>query len=147
MISLPLSGDQKPSHLMNKMLALLQEDFKPGFIFRGLFLRRLPAEVRAHLLQEDIADPRALGLKAEELYHSLVSSSVNVLSSEETLEPQIVNAVRGSSSASRGHRSSVSSTSSSATASRSPAASLCWYHRSHGENALHCRKPCSWSGN
>ena len=146
-ISLPLSGDQKPSHLMNRMLALVPEDFKPGFIFQGLFLRRLPAEVRAHLLQEDIADPRALSLKADKLYHSLVSSSVNVLSSEETLDPQIVNAVRGSSSASRGRRSSVSSTLSSATTSRCPASSLCWYHRSHRENALNCCKPCSWSGN
>ena len=80
------------------MLALLPEDFKPGFIFRGLFLRSLPADVQAHLLQ----DPRALSLKAEELYHSLVSSSVNVLSSEETLDSQIVNAVRGPSSANRG---------------------------------------------
>ncbi|XP_023332922.1 uncharacterized protein LOC111704805 [Eurytemora carolleeae] len=87
LISLPLSGDQKPSHLMNRMLALLPEDFKPGFIFRGLFLRRLPADVRAHLLQEDISDPNALSLKADELYHSLASASVNVLSSEETLEP------------------------------------------------------------
>ena len=52
LISLPLSGDQKPSHLMNRMIALLPEDFKPGFIFRGLFLRCLPADVRAHLLRK-----------------------------------------------------------------------------------------------
>jgi len=147
LISLPLSGDQKPSHLMNRMLALLPEDFKPCFIFRGLFLRRLPADVPAHLLQEDISDPHALSLKADELYHSLASTSVNVLSSEETLDPQIVNAVRGPSSANRGCCSSVSSTMSSATTGRLPASTLCWYHRTHGENALNCRKPCSWSGN
>ena len=147
LISLPLSGDQKPSHLMNRMLALLPEDFKPGFIFRGLFLRRLPASVRAHLLQEDISDPRALALKADEFYHNLASSSVNVLTSEETLEPQVVNAVRGPSSANRDRRSSVSSNTSSATTTRRPASSLCWYHRTHGEKATNCRKPCSWSGN
>ena len=62
LVSLPLTGDQKPSHLMNRMLALLPEDYKPGFILRGLFLRRLPAEVRAHLLQDSISDPRALSL-------------------------------------------------------------------------------------
>ena len=147
LVSLPLSGDQKPSHLMNRMLALLPEDYKPGFILRGLFLRRLPADVRAHLLQEDISDPRALSLKADELYQSHVSSPVNVLSADETLDPQTINAVRGPSSAGRTRRSSVSSTSSSATASRRPASTLCWYHRSHGENALNCRKPCSWTGN
>ena len=36
LISLPLSGDQKPSHLMNRMLALLPEDYKSGFILQGL---------------------------------------------------------------------------------------------------------------
>ena len=35
----------------------------------------------------------------------------------------------------------------SATTSQCPASTLYWYHRSHGENALNCRKPCSWSGN
>ena len=32
LVSLPLSGDQKPSHLMNRMLALLPDDYKPDFI-------------------------------------------------------------------------------------------------------------------
>ena len=54
--------------------------------------------------------PCALSLKEDELYYSHVSSSVNILSSEETLDPQIVIAVWGPSSASRGHRSSVPST-------------------------------------
>ena len=38
LVSLPLSGDQKPSHLMNRMLAFLPDDYKPDFILRGLFL-------------------------------------------------------------------------------------------------------------
>ena len=38
LVSLPLSGDQKPSHLMNRMLALLPDDYKSDFILRGLFL-------------------------------------------------------------------------------------------------------------
>ena len=45
LVSLPLSGDQKPSHLMNRMLALLPDDYKPNFILRGLFLQRLPIDV------------------------------------------------------------------------------------------------------
>ena len=35
--SFPLSGDQKPSHLMNRMLALLPDDYKPDFILRFFF--------------------------------------------------------------------------------------------------------------
>ena len=45
LVSLPLSGDQKPSHLMNRMLALLPDDNKPDSILRGLFLRCLPINV------------------------------------------------------------------------------------------------------
>ena len=36
LVSLPLSGDQKPSHLMNRMLALLPDGYNPDFILRGL---------------------------------------------------------------------------------------------------------------
>ena len=81
LVSLPLSGDQKPLHLMNRMLALLPDDYKPDFILRGLFLRRLPFNIRSHLLREKVSDPQALALKADELYQSRVSpSSVNLLS-------------------------------------------------------------------
>ena len=59
-VSLPLSGDQKPSHLMNRMLALLPDDYKLDFILRGLFLRCLPLDVRSHLLHKKVSDPRAL---------------------------------------------------------------------------------------
>ena len=45
LVSLPHSGDQKLSHLMNRMLALLPDDYKPDFILRGLFLQRLPKNV------------------------------------------------------------------------------------------------------
>ena len=42
LVSLPLTGDQKPSHLMNRMLALLPDDYKPDF-------HPLPIEVCSHL--------------------------------------------------------------------------------------------------
>ena len=65
------------------MLALLPDDYKPDFILRGLFLRRLPIDVRSHLLREKVSDPRALALKADELYQSRVSpSSVNLLADD-----------------------------------------------------------------
>ena len=82
LVSLPLTGDQKPSHLMNRMLALLPDDYKPDFILHGLFLRRLPIEVCSHLLQEKISDPRALALKADKLFQSRVSSPVNLLAEQ-----------------------------------------------------------------
>ena len=45
LVSFPLPGDQKPSHYLNRMLALLPDDYKPDFILQGLFLHRLPTEV------------------------------------------------------------------------------------------------------
>ena len=45
LVSLLLTGDQKLSHLMNRMLGLLQGDYKPDFMLKGLFLRRVPIEV------------------------------------------------------------------------------------------------------
>ena len=51
LVSLHLTGDQKPSHLMNRILTLLPDNYKPNFILRGLILHCLPIEVRSHLLQ------------------------------------------------------------------------------------------------
>ena len=81
LVSLPLSVDKKPSHLMNRMLALLPENYKPDFILRGLFLQHLPIDVCSHLLCEKVLDPQALALKTDKLYQSRISSSsVNLLS-------------------------------------------------------------------
>ena len=67
---------------MNRMLALLLDDYKPDFILHGLFLRCLPIEVCSHLSQEKISDPRALALEADELFQSRISSPVNLLAGQ-----------------------------------------------------------------
>ena len=46
----PGLGDRCPTALMDAMLALLPEDEKPGCLFQGLFLERLPVEMRDHLV-------------------------------------------------------------------------------------------------
>ena len=153
LVSLPLSRDQKQSHLMNRMLALLPDDCKPDFILRGLFLQCLPIDVRSHLLREKVSDPRALALKADELYQSCVSSSslnllsedlqVNLVSSRTPKTPDSVK-----SPALFGKPSSLSKSSpTQALTSRSPTPSrLCWFYKKHDEKANNCRKPCSFLG-
>jgi hypothetical protein len=42
-------GDQKPSQLMDQMLASLPRGEVPGLLFKGIFLDRMPADVRAHV--------------------------------------------------------------------------------------------------
>ena len=168
LVSLPLSGDQKPSHLMNRMLALLPDDYKPDFILRGLFLRRLPIDVRSHLLREKVDDPRALALKADKLYQSRVSPSamnllsddfgdalqVNLVSSRAKVPsrpgtPKISNSVKiPPSRRSQTRTRSPSRSPTPAPSSRSPTLpGFCWFHKKHGVKATNCRTPCSFSGN
>ena len=143
--SLPLSGDIKPSKLMTNMLALLPEDHKPCFFLRGAFLKRLPADVRAHLVRDSISDPVALALKADEIYQSRTSSQPVFAVSDHTFPEDLpVNAVRSSSNR---PRRSVTPHASARSSTRSDSPSLCWYHRNHGSNAQKCKPPCSWSGN
>ena len=150
LVSLPLSGDQKPSHLMNRMLALLPDDYTPDFILRGLFLRHLPIDVRSHLLHEKVSDPRALALKVDELYQSRVSSSsVNLLSQvlDESLQVNLVSyrthPLKNPPKNPLSRRFPTP-----APTSRSPTPpGACWFHKKHGEKAVNCRKPCSMSEN
>ena len=64
--NLPLFGDMKPSKLMSSMLALLPLGHKPYFLLRGAFLKRLPANVHAHLLRNDFSNPISLAFKGDE---------------------------------------------------------------------------------
>ena len=140
--NLPLSGDMKPSKLMSYMLALLPLGHKPCFFLHGACLKRLPADVQAHLLRDDFSDPITLALKADEIYRSRVSSST-VYAVSNALEDS-VNTMR-SSPTNRPRRSATPHSGSRDNRSSSP--SLCYYHRSWGSKAKKCRAPCSWSGN
>ena len=145
-LSLPFSADMKPSHLMNKMVALLPTGETPGFLFRGHFLRRLPADIRAHLLQDNDSDCRTLSLKADQLWQSNAASGVCSLNPSTFSEE--VNALRGRSSSKQVRdRASTPAASSRRSRQQSPSSSpssMCWYHRKHGEEAQRCRPPCSY---
>ena len=51
-------GDTKPSALMDEMLALLAEP--PCFLFRQLFLERLPEDMSSQLIDANIDDCQQL---------------------------------------------------------------------------------------
>ena len=42
-------GDQKPSQLMDQMLASLPRGEVPGLLFKGIFLDRMPEDLRVHV--------------------------------------------------------------------------------------------------
>ena len=62
-----LVDGELPSAMMDKMLALLDED-KPCFLFKGLFLLRLPQDIRMILSLSEEEDPRRLAKEADRLY-------------------------------------------------------------------------------
>ena len=64
----PALGDRRPTAMMDYMLALLPEDEVPGSLFLGLFLERLPVEMRDHLVAQDFKNPSELALHADKLW-------------------------------------------------------------------------------
>ena len=141
--NLPLSGDMKPSRLMSNMLALLPAGHEPCFFLKGAFLKRLPADIRAHLIRDDFSDPIAFALKADEIYQSRVAS--NPVYAVSSSPEDSVNAVRSSGS-SRPRRSATPHTGNRQD-NRSQSPTMCYYHRTWASQAKKCRAPCSWSGN
>ncbi len=71
-IDMPDLGDEPPSVLMDKMLALMG-DHEPCFLFRQLFLRRMPEEIQSTLVHSKILDPRELSEAADRLWQSQAS--------------------------------------------------------------------------
>ena len=138
--SIPVLTKQRPSELMDKMLVLLSEDEKPGFFCLWLFMDRLPAVIRSHLLTESIADPRRMATWADELW--TVRGRVNTvqsLSSQNFEDISRKPKTRSSSSRVRTNSPGPSTSSSSS--------SECWFHRKWGNQANQCRSSCSYSGN
>ena len=127
------------------MLALLPSGHEPCFFLKGAFLKRLPADVRAHLIRDDFSDPISFALKADEIYKSRVSASQVYSVSSSPEEELSINAVRPTVP-NRSRRSATPHTSSRQT-SRSQSPTLCYYHRAWGSRAKKCRAPCSWSEN
>ena len=137
------SKDQKPSHLMNRMLVLLPDDYKPDFILQGLFLGHLSTEVQSHLLQEKISDPKALALKADNLFQTMISLPVNLLGDLPEDSFQVNTVVSCSFLPPLAKRSSTPASS----ARSPPSPDLCWSHTKSRDKAVNCRKPCSASEN
>ena len=141
LVNLPAMGDQKPTLLMDKMLHLLHADHEPGFLFKFLFLQRLPADLRVHLM-DSVADlPRDLATKADILWAALSARSLHSVSQEQDVKVHALPACQQPPSRPAATHSPPSTGRSSQ--------GLCWYHAKFGNKAHKCEIPCSWhpSGN
>ena len=63
-------GDNKPSELLDRMLELVPTGQTPGFLFKEVFLRQLPYDVRSHLAQQEFPDLRDLAKAADKQFLS-----------------------------------------------------------------------------
>lgn len=125
-------GGSRPSALMSSMLSLLPEDEKPGFLFLGHFMRRLPTELREHLAAKHFDTPQEMAAHADILWDARNSAGG-------------VNAIGGGrgNSPRRGRRPSPSRF--RPRRAQTPASdNLCFYHHTYGPRARKCTPPCSW---
>ena len=160
-------GDRKPSQLLRRMQQLLGDTAAATdrTFVRGLFIQRLPANIR--MVLASAADSTSL----EDLAHladRIVEAAPSPISSiNDTLPPpplpgpeieqlrsevgRLADLVADLSTNERpSRRRSLTPRRRSWTPRRSPSPArqtLCWYHEQFGSAARKCRPPCSKSGN
>ena len=133
----PALGDKRPTALMDAMLALMPDDEVPGSLFLGLFLERLPVEMRDHLVSKEFKNPSEMALHADKLWDARRT---------QTSDPLLA-AAATSPSRSR-TRDRVSSSPTRRVQTPGPAApGECYFHKRFGSSANNCRPPCNFPGN
>ena len=167
-------GSKRPMDLLNEMMELVKPGEEKTQLFAMLFMRRLPAQVRVQLTEDDYTDLRALAEKADRCTAMLARKAGTVASAvlqceDDSEEPvSSVSAIHssgrsGGSSHSGGgsqrggkktgfwqqkkqQRQKSTDTSSPADAAL-VASGLCYPHFKFGAKAHSCYQPCSWTGN
>jgi hypothetical protein len=142
----PGLGDQRPSQLMDKMLALLSSDTKPDEVFMGLFMDRLPVEMRAQLSLQDYESPRHLAAAADLIWDArgpmaAIPPAVNAVGREGR------NRSRSPSTRGGGGRQRRRGATPGPGSGAGGDKNLCFYHRRFAEKAHRCEPPCMWAGN
>ena len=115
-------GDHKPSYLMDRMLGLMGEE-KPGFLFRRLFMERMPERIHTVLIHSKITDTRELAETADRLHESFQTSD---LSSEPSINKVSNSKKDRKDKADRNKKD------------------YCFYHAQFGKRAHRCDQPCAW---
>ena len=99
-------------------------------------------------MKEDISDPRKLAAKADELWQSSSIRSVNAVSATSPVSPGSDDSVNTLPQRSQPLPASrvAPCPASRPVCPPSPGTTsgLCWYHRTHGDQAQHCKTPCTW---
>ena len=142
-------GDQTPSQCLTSMLNLVPKGENPGFLFRKVFLRQLPADVRTQLAQTTKTgtrpeDLRALALEADK-YFSSMGSRISVVNQVLPVAARV-----GPQQQVPGQPpfpvADLSDWSRDQLVSAVLDQKLCRVHARFGKKARKCEPPCQWSG-
>jgi len=132
LLEYPELGGSRPSIMMAAMLSLLPEGEQPGYLFKAVFLKRLPVEMREHLAAKEFDSPQAMAKHADSLWEARNSSSGSV------------SAIGGGGGSGRRPQSPWRGRSPSKKKEKE---GLCFYHYRFRERATRCNPPCNWPGN
>ena len=158
-------GDRKPTQLLRRMQQLLGDKLGPAegnTFLHELFIQRLPANVRMVLASTDPSmDLRNLAELADKVVE-VATQTVSAVSNPHppppvNTEPSDIKHLREEvarltqlveSLTTRSRRRSPSLPRSRCSGSLAPSSmpqdSLCWYHRTFGDDAQKCKEPCTW---
>lgn len=154
-------GDLKPSQLMDSMLALLPATEQPGFIFKSLFLDRLPGDMRDHVqAHAERLTPQELAALADNIWQSRNAKRSGVVAALSTLVPptppaepseEVVEMVAALNLGKKQQAASKKNTRRPHTRGGGQKSGncklVCWMHRKHGKDAYNCAdvENCSFS--
>ena len=143
LVDMPARPGDRPSALLDAMFAFLPEGVTrddPGWMFKNLFLRRLPSELRTLLMPHKDETVRQLAARGDALWSGMraatpvAAHAVDVVADEPSPTPHTCD---GQINVQPVH-------SCCAVRDSQPAAAVCYYHTMFGSKATRCNKPCSW---
>jgi hypothetical protein len=143
LLEMPALGGQRPSVLLAEMRQLCPAGEVDSKIFRGLFLRRLPQEIRLALAEDHLSPILAMAARADAL---LAHSRGNVAAAAvpSPAATPVVAAATPSSRPQQNSRPQQKQPAGQSSSRQSGHHSICYAHWRYGADARRCEQPCAW---
>jgi hypothetical protein len=159
MLDMPALGDRRPSALYAEMTAQLHQE--ANYLINAIFLRKLPAYMRAQLSSQAHLHPRELAAAADLLVDCDPSAAASVTSAAVATAAAVTAPTQGRS---RSRSPAAKKRPQTPARTRSPAnrsspafkqplpqppasSTLCFYHYHFKKQARKCQAPCTWQEN
>jgi hypothetical protein len=148
----PAIGDRRPSDLLQDMRALQPSDGAENTLFKCLFLRRLPAPIRDHLLAVGVLPMDEMAVIADRLHDSMPAAATAFSAVAPEEEANAVKQRAGRSDDKRpkggGNRGAGRGGGGGRGGGQPKKRIFCANHHNFGADCKVCIKPCDWrSGN